>query len=85
METRRELLARRGLILARHIVRRLDEVGIYAHPDVSLEHQHIAKRYVLRAVESGGAICDFDTLAPFDTLIWPHPTENHIPWTLLRA
>ena len=31
-------------------------------------------------------IRDFDTLlAPFDTLIWPHLTENHIPWTLLRA
>src|SRR5882672_6001622 len=24
-------------------------------------------------------------MAPFDRLIWPHPTENHIPWTLLRA
>jgi hypothetical protein len=27
----------------------------------------------------------YSELAPFDTLIWPHPTENHIPWTLLRA
>src|SRR5205823_6286897 len=27
----------------------------------------------------------YSHLARFDTLIWPHPTENHIPWTLLRA
>src|SRR6267143_7280291 len=27
----------------------------------------------------------YSDLAPFDSLIWPHLTENHIPWTLLRA
>jgi hypothetical protein len=58
METRRELLARRGLILARRVRRRLDEVGIRARPDVSLEHQHLANRYVVRGVESGGAVAE---------------------------
>jgi hypothetical protein len=58
MDTRRELLIRRGLILARHIVHRLDQVGIYARPDVSLEHQHLAKQYVVRGMESGGAIAE---------------------------
>lgn len=63
--TKRELLARRGLILARRIVRRLDEVGIYARPDVSLEHQHLAKRYVVRGVESGGAIAEMGRYVTF--------------------
>lgn len=58
METRRELAARRGLILARNIVRRLDQVGIHARADVSLEHQQLAQRYVVRGVESGGAIAE---------------------------
>jgi hypothetical protein len=57
METRRERI-RRGLILARSIVRRLDEVGIHTRADVSVEHQHLAKRYVIRGVESGGAIAE---------------------------
>jgi len=43
METRREQIARRGLVLARHIVRRLDRVGIHVRADVSLEHQHLAQ------------------------------------------
>ncbi len=55
MEARQERV-RRGLILPKSIVRRLDEVGIHTRADVSLEHQHLAKRYAIRAVESGGAI-----------------------------
>lgn len=57
METRQERI-RRGLILPRSIVRRLDDVGIHTRADVSLEHQHLAKRYVIRGVESGGAIAE---------------------------
>src|ERR1700730_10047495 len=57
MKTRQERI-RRGLILARSNVRRLDEVGIHTRADVSLEHQHLAKRYVIRGVESGGAIAE---------------------------
>lgn len=56
MEGKRELLARRGLVLARRVLRHLDQVGIFAQPQVSLEHQHSARRYVVRGVESGGAV-----------------------------
>jgi hypothetical protein len=65
VETRRELLARRGLILPRRIRRRLDEVGIHARPEVSLEHQHLANRYVIRGVESGGAIVEMGRYVTF--------------------
>lgn len=53
MDRRRELLARRGLLLPWHVRRRLEGVGIHALPDVSLEHQHLVNRYVVRGVESG--------------------------------
>jgi hypothetical protein len=65
METKRELLARRGLILPGRIVQSLDRVGIYARPTVTLEHQHLAKRYVLRGVESGGAIGEMGRYVTF--------------------
>jgi hypothetical protein len=65
METRRELMARQGLILPRRVRRRLHEVGIYARPDVSLEHQHLANRYVVRGVESGGAIAEMGRYVTF--------------------
>jgi hypothetical protein len=65
MEARRDLLARRGLILARRIRRRLDEVGIHARPGVSLEHQHLANRYVVRGVESGGAVAEMGRYVTF--------------------
>lgn len=65
MDTRRELLARRGLLLPRHVRRCLDEVGIHALPDVSLEHQHLANRYVIRGVESGGAIAEMGRYVTF--------------------
>ena len=47
---------RRGLSLPHRAVRRLAQVGIFAKSDVSLEHQHLARRYVIRGVESGGAV-----------------------------
>ncbi len=45
----------RGLTLPRRAVRRLAQVGIFVRPEVSLEHQHLARRYVIHGVESGGA------------------------------
>jgi hypothetical protein len=44
-----------GLRLSRQALRVLKERGILAHSPVSLEHQHLAKRYVVRGLESGGA------------------------------
>jgi hypothetical protein len=39
-------------------LRALEKRGIYCHAGVSIEHQHLAKRYVLRGTESGGAVAD---------------------------
>ena len=36
----------------------MEKRGIYCQPSVSIEHQHLARRYVLRGVESGGAVAD---------------------------
>jgi len=51
-------LSRVGLRLPRSAIRVLRNHGIYGQSSVSLEHQHLAKRYVIRGVESGGAAGD---------------------------
>jgi len=43
----------------------LQKRGIYCMSGVSLEHQHLAKRYVLRGVESGGAVADMGRTCAF--------------------
>jgi hypothetical protein len=50
--------ARYGLSLPQQTLRALEKRGIYCQPSVSIEHQHLARRYVLRGVESGGAVAD---------------------------
>jgi len=50
--------ARYGLPLPPQTLRALEKRGIYCQPGVSIEHQHLARRYVLRGVESGGAVAD---------------------------
>ena len=50
--------ARYGLSLPIQALRALEKRGIYCQPSVSIEHQHLARRYVLRGVESGGAVAD---------------------------
>lgn len=45
-----------GLRLTRAVTNRLRKLGIYARPQLSLEHQGGAKRYVVRGIESGGAV-----------------------------
>ena len=47
-----------GLSLPAGVLKAIQKRGIYCTPDVSVEHQHLAKRYVLRGVESGGAVAD---------------------------
>ena len=61
----RELLARQGLRFPAIILRHLRRAGIYCQPTVSIEHQHLAKRYVLRGVESGGAVADLGAYSSF--------------------
>ena len=54
-----------GLRLSRQALRVLKERGIFAHSPVSLEHQHLAKRYVVRGLESGGAVGDLGRYVTF--------------------
>jgi hypothetical protein len=61
----REVIARQGLRLPAATLKHLQAAGIYCQPSVSLEHQHLAKRYVLRGVESGGAVAELGAYASF--------------------
>jgi hypothetical protein len=54
-----------GLRLSRQALRVLKERGIFVQAAVSLEHQHLAKRYVVRGVESGGAVGDLGRYLTF--------------------
>jgi hypothetical protein len=45
-----------GLRLSRQALRVLKERGIFVQAAVSLEHQHLTKRYVVRGLESGGTV-----------------------------
>ena len=61
----RELLARQGLRLPAVTLKHLRSAGIYCQPSISIEHQHLAKRYVLRGVESGGAVAELGAYSSF--------------------
>lgn len=54
-----------GLSLPRPVLNALQKRGINCQPAVSLEHQHLANRYVLRGVESGGAVSDMGRACAF--------------------
>ena len=54
-----------GLRLTRQALRVLKELGILAHSPVSLEHQHLAQRYVVRGLESGGAVGELGRYVTF--------------------
>jgi hypothetical protein len=60
-----DILALRGLRLPAITLKGLGTAGIYCHAAVSLEHQHLAGRYVLRGVESGGAVVDLGSYCGF--------------------
>ena len=61
----REILSRQGLRLPAITLKRLRSAGIYCQPTVSIEHQHLARKYVLRGVESGGAVADLGAYSSF--------------------
>jgi len=57
------------------------EAGIFAQASVSLEYQQFAKRYVVRGVESGGAVEDLGRYVTFcsdkgEPLTWLHPLDG---------
>src|ERR1700721_2718625 len=68
-------LALHGLALPASVLRALQQRGIHCTPGVSLEHQDLAKRYVLRGVESGGAVSDIGRACAFFS-----PEGNPLPW-----
>ena len=70
-----EVLARQGLRLPLITLKCLRTAGIYCQPSVSIEHQHLAKKYVLRGVESGGAVVEVGAYASFIG-----EQGNALPW-----
>ena len=69
-----------GLTLPGRVRRQLREVGILARVEVGLEHQHLARRYVIRGVESGGAIREMGHYVTFcgedgEPLAYLHPID----------
>jgi len=73
--------ARYGLAIPRQILKALENRGIYCQSSVSIEHQHLAKRYVLRATESGGAVADMGRYCAYldgngTPLPWLQPIDS---------
>jgi len=69
-----------GLPLPRRAVRVLKDRGILAHALVSIEHQQLAQRYVVRGLESGGSVGDVGRYVTFadeegQQLEYLHPVE----------
>jgi hypothetical protein len=70
-----------GLRLSREVLRVLKERGIFAQSSVRVEHQHLAKRYVVRGLESGGAVGDVGHYVTFaceggQPAPYLHPVES---------
>ncbi len=70
-----DILARQGLRLPPITLKCLQTAGIYCQPSVSIEHQHLAKKYVLRGVESGGAVAEVGAYTSF-----VNERGNTLPW-----
>ena len=69
-----------GLRLAKRVWRSFAEAGIFAPAQVSLEHQHLAQRYVVRGVEAGGAVATIGHYVTFagadgEPLRYLHPLD----------
>lgn len=70
----------KGLLLSRRALRALRDAGIFAHSLISVQHQDLAKRYVLRGLESGGALGDTGRYVTFagtqgEAIEYLHPVE----------
>jgi len=77
---RQQFTGTSGLALPRRAVRILKERGIFAHPLLTVEHQQVAQRYVLRGLESGGSVADVGRYVTFAAeegrpLEYLHPVE----------
>jgi hypothetical protein len=65
MQNKSDVLARQGLTLSRQVLKRLHSVGIVVQSSISLEYQQSATRYVVRGIESGGAVKDLGRYVTF--------------------
>ena len=70
-----------GLPLPRRAVKILKNGGIYAHFLLNVEYQELAKRYVIRGLESGGSVGDVGRYVTFadeegKPLEYLHPVET---------
>lgn len=54
-----------GLALPRRAIRVLKDLGIFAQASLSVQHQELAQRYVIRGLESGGAFGDVGRYVTF--------------------
>jgi hypothetical protein len=73
-----------GLVLPANALARLRAAGILARPAISVEFQRASRAYVMRGVESGGAIPNlghYVTFAALDgkPLGWLHPVDSLAP------
>jgi len=80
MKGRSQSSSHGGLNLPGRVRGQLRQVGIFARAEVGLEHQHLARRYVIRGVESGGAIREMAHYVTFsgedgDPLAYLHPID----------
>ena len=67
--------AQYGIPLGRAALRALEKRGIYCQTSISVEHQHLVNRYVLRGVESGGAVSDMGRYCAYVNM-----DGTPIPW-----
>ena len=67
--TRDEVLALRGLRLPPFALKSLQRAGIYCQPAISIEFQSAAQCYVIRGVESGGAVAPIGAFCGFVDLV----------------
>lgn len=70
-----------GIPLGRSTLRALEKRGIFCQTSISVEHQHLARRYVLRGVESGGAVSDMGRYCAYldidgSPLPWLQPIDS---------
>ena len=73
--------AQYGIPLGKATLRALEKRGIYCQTSISVEHQHLAKRYVLRGVESGGAVSDIGRYCAYlnmdgTPILWLQPIDS---------
>ncbi len=65
----------------RRIERKLQDAGVFCQPQISLQYQTIAKRSVLRGVESGGSTRDIGRYVTFcdergEPVAWLQPIDS---------